>query len=123
MGAAGEAENTQKIQRLACDEALKRHILQTVLCVAADGDGHGRRILFLAAREVFPNLLIVIRDSAHAIRIASQALHTDGVFGEVWDELFDARHALVPDLMNSKKWHGLLAVSYTHLTLPTKRIV
>ena len=60
------------------------------------------------ARDVFPNLLLCIRDSAHAIRIAAKALHTDDVFGEVWHELFDGRHALVPDLMNSKKWHGLL---------------
>jgi len=97
-----------KTQPLACDEALKRHILQSVLVVAADGDSHGRRVLFLAAREVFPNVLLCIRDSAHAIRIAAKALHTDDVFGEVWHELFDGRHALVPDLMNSKKWHDLL---------------
>ena len=82
--------------------------MSTVLCLAADGDTHGRRAIFLAAREIFPNLLIVIRDPAHAIRIATKALHTDEVFGEVWHELFDARHALVPDLMNSQKWHNLL---------------
>ena len=63
---------------------------------------------FFAARELFPNLLLCIRDSAHAIRLAAQALHTDEVFGEVWQELFNGRHALVPDLMNSKKWHDLL---------------
>ena len=64
--------------------------------------------MFLAARELFPNLLLCIRDPAHAIRIAVKALHRDDVFGEVWHELFDARHALVPDLMNSPKWHDLL---------------
>ena len=50
----------------------------------------------------------MIRDPAHAIRIAIKALHCDDVFGKVWHELFDARHALVPDLMNSSKWHNLL---------------
>ena len=104
----GRRPGRRKTQPLACGEALKRHILQSVLVVAADGDGHGRRALFLAAREVFPNVLLCIRDSAHAIRLAAKALHTDDVFGEVWHELFDARHALVPDLMNSKKWHDLL---------------
>ena len=64
--------------------------------------------MFLAARDLFPNVLIVIRDPAHAIRIASKALHCDDVFGEVWHELFDARHALVPDLKNSDKWNNLL---------------
>jgi len=37
-----------------------------------------------------------------------QALHCDDVFGQVWHELFDALHALVPNLMNSAKWHNLL---------------
>ena len=88
-----------------------------MLVIAADGDSHGRRVLFLAAREVFPNVLLCIRDSAHALRIAAKALHTDDVFGEVWHELFDARHALVPDLMNSKKWHDLLvAVQESNVT-------
>ena len=64
--------------------------------------------MFLAAPDLFPNLLIVIRDAAHALRIAAKALHCDDVFGEVWDELFDGRHALVPDLKNSDKWHNLL---------------
>ena len=104
----GRHPKSRKLQPLACDEALKRHILQSVFVVAADGDAHGRRALFLAARDVFPNLLICIRDSAHALRLAAAALHADAVFGEVWHELFDARHALVPDLMNSKKWHDLL---------------
>ena len=113
----GRLPGRRKTQPLACDEALKRHILESVLVVAADGDGHGRRVLFLASREVFPNVLLCIRDSAHAIRKAAEALHTDDVFGEVWQELFDGRHALVPDLMNSKKWHDLLvAVQESNIT-------
>ena len=67
--------------------------------------------MFLAGRELFPNLLIVIRDPAHAIRIASKSLHCDDVFGEVWRELFDGRHALAPDIMNSDKWHNLFVVA------------
>jgi hypothetical protein len=52
---------------------------------------------------------LVIRDSAHAIRLAIKALHGDDAFGKVWHELFDKReHALVPDLMHSDKWHNLL---------------
>ena len=57
---------------------------------------------------MFPNVLLCIRDSAHSIRLAVKALHTDTVFGEVWQELFNKEHALVPDLMNSKKWHDLI---------------
>ena len=95
-------------QPLACDLDLKAHLLKTVTTIAADGASKERRALFLAVREMFPNLLIVIRDPAHAIRIASKALHCDDEFGKVWHDLFDSRHALVPDLMHSAKWHNLL---------------
>ena len=98
----------RRLQRLDCDEFLKAHVLKTVKVISADGASKERRAVFLAARDLFPNLLIVIRDPAHAIRIAIKALHCDDVFGEVWHELFDDRHALVPDLMNSRKWHNLL---------------
>ena len=54
------------------------------------------------------NVLIVIRDPAHSVLISSRALHCGDLFKEVWHELFDGRHALVPDLMNSSKWHNLL---------------
>ena len=64
--------------------------------------------MFLAAKDLFENVLIVIRDPAHALRIAAKALHCDDLFWEVWDELFNGRHALVPDLKNSEKWHNLL---------------
>ena len=92
---------------LACDDSLKSHIMRTVTSLSADGCPAARRALFLAGREVFPNLLIVIRDPAHAIRLAIQALHTDELFGEVWHELFGGSHALAPDLTNSQKWHNL----------------
>ena len=103
-------------QPLACDEALRDHILSSVKILAADGGSKERRAVFLAARELFPNLLIVIRDSAHAIRIAIKALHLDEVYGAVWKELFDKRHALVPDVMNSKKWENLfVAIQEEHV--------
>ena len=96
-------------QPLACDEELRNKLLRAVTCIAADGASKERRAILLAARELFPNVVIVIRDPAHAIRISCfKALHCDDVFQNVWHELFDGRHALVPDLMNSDKWHNLL---------------
>ena len=63
----------------------------------------------LATQELFPNVVLLLRDGAHALRIAiKDPLHFDGLFGEVWACLFDKRHALVPDVMNSKKWQDLL---------------
>ena len=104
----GRVQGQRGAQPLACDQDLKAHVMKSVTCIAADGAAKERRAVFLAARSLFPNLLIVIRDPAHALRIASKALHCDDVFGQVWRDLFDSRHALVPDLMNSSKWHNLL---------------
>ena len=108
----------RKAVPLACDESLKSHVMRTVTSLSADGAAKERRAVFLAARELFPNLLIVIRDPAHAIRLASQSLHCDDVFGEVWRELFDGRHALAPDIMNSAKWHNLFVAIQEDNVLP-----
>ena len=55
--------------------------MKTVTCISADGAAKERRAVFMAARDLFPNLLVVVRDPAHAIRIASKALHCDHVLG------------------------------------------
>ena len=103
---------------MACNENLKAHVMKTVSCMAADGASNERRAVFLAGRELFDRLLIVIRDPAHGIRIAMKALHRDKLFGKVWHELFDVRHALVPDLMNSEKWHNLVvAIQQDNITV------
>ena len=104
----GRVPGRRTPQPLACDEALKKHIREKVFCIAADGAAKERRAVFPTARELVPNVPIVIRDPAHAIRLAIKALHCDDVFGEVWHELFDKEHALVPNLMHSAKWHNLL---------------
>ena len=50
-----------------------------------------------------------MRDPAHALRIAvKHKLHRDYVCCEVWNEVFNKRHALVPDIMNSTKWQRIL---------------
>ena len=96
-------------QPLAVDIELKDHILKCTRALAADGASKERRALLLAAEEVFPNIVVLIRDAAHILRIAVRdPLHLDDLYGEVWTELFDKRHALVPDVMNSKKWQDLL---------------
>jgi len=101
-------KGTRGPQPLACDLDLKAHLMKTVSCVAANGGSKERRAVFLAVREIFSNVLIVIRDPAHAIRISMKAIHLDDVFGKVWEALFNAKHALVPDIMNSAKWASLL---------------
>ena len=101
----GRIRGRRGVQPLACDYDLLAHIKKTVLCVAADGGAKERRAVFLAVGEILSNCLLVLRDPAHALRLATQSLHSDDVFGQVWHDLFDSRHALVPDLMNSDKWN------------------
>ena len=94
---------------LAADIALKEHVRKCTRTFAADGASKERRALLLATKELFPNVVLLLRDPAHALRIAVRdPLHFDSLFGEVWNTLFDKRHALVPDVMNSKKWQDLL---------------
>ena len=79
------------------DQGLKDHILKIVHVISADGCPAERRALHLAAQRTFENMIELIRDPAHAIRIAMQSLHkNDDFFKEMWDELFDNKHSVVP---------------------------
>ena len=89
-------------QAAAMQIELKEHIRKHVRILAVDGASKERRVLELAAKDLFPNVILFIRDAAHALRIAvKNPLHYDDVLGEVWEAFFDKRHALVPDLMTS----------------------
>ena len=57
-------------QPLATDLLLKGHILRHTRVLAADGASKERRALLLAAKELFPNIVLLLGDSAHALRIA-----------------------------------------------------
>ena len=94
---------------MATDLQLKEHIRKCTRVLAAGGASKERRALLPAAEGLFPNIVLLLRDAAHALRIAVQnPLHFDELAGGVWAELFDKRHALVPDVMNSKKLQDLL---------------
>ena len=112
-------------QPLAPDLCLKDHILKNVRALAADGASKERRALARAVHHIFRKCKFLIRDPAHAIRIAvKNSLHADACFDEVWSEMFDKRHALAPDIMYSDKWRDLLTnvqkdTSVTAVRVPT----
>ncbi len=86
------------------DEELFSHVCSRVRALSSDGAAAERKALFLAASVLFPETMIVIRDMAHAVRIAAKRpLHMDDIFGRVWKELFDSKDALVPMIQNSGK--------------------
>ena len=98
-----------KGQPLAPDAVLKDHIIKHTTAFAADGGSAERRALFYAIRMVFAKCKLLIRDPAHALRIAyNKPLHADACFGEVWAELFDKEGALAPTITHSDKWNDLL---------------
>ena len=93
-----------------CDEALFKHLCGIVHFLASDGARSERKALFLAAKKLFPNAIYLIRDAAHAIRIACKVpLHCDDVFAQIWEEIANKKHALLPDIQNSEKLKAWLA--------------
>lgn len=53
-------------------------------------------------------------------RIAtSQPLVADAAFKKWWDDVFDSRHALVPDIKNSEEWTTKLILCQKVVTKAT----
>jgi hypothetical protein len=91
-----------------CAEELAR-FRKKVRVLTSDGGAAERRALFFEAQTFFYNVKYLIRDLAHAIRIATQVpLRIESMYKEVFEELMDKRHALIPDITNSGKWKKML---------------
>jgi len=58
-----------------------------------------------------PNMRLIIRDRAHIIRNSTRdPLLADATFNEFWEDMFNSKHALVPDLRNSDEWREKLLI-------------
>jgi len=81
------------------DTDLYEHILAHVRVVVVDGALQKVAVLL---REFMPNLILVMRDPSHMIRIAcKEPLVRTGRFEEQHARLFTARHALLKDIQFS----------------------
>ena len=91
------------------DTALVQHILFSVRHYISDGGSSVQRAGHMLAQGEMPNLILVQRDPAHFVRIASRdpPFCMDG-FNAQYDRLFNQRRALVPDIMNSTVWQARL---------------
>jgi len=98
------------IEKLCDGNAAKaKAICDKVVIAVTDGGAPAQKALKFLAAGSMPNLLWAGRDRAHAIRIATGgALTAEQHFKEWWDDVFDARHALVPDIRNSEEWTAKL---------------
>ena len=98
-----------KREACICNEAELLEFRKKVRILASDGGSSDRRALFLAAHEYFPNVYFVIEDPAHGLRIATvKPLQLESYIGEIQEEIFNKRHALIPDIQNSGKWRQML---------------
>ena len=69
----------------------------------------------LSQHSDLQNLIWVSADMAHQVRIASKdPLHANDNFKAQWDRLFNAKHALVPDIQNSEVWKSRLIAAQKH---------
>ena len=91
------------------DQELTDSICRKVRAGVADGAACAQKALKFLATGPMPNMLCLGRDWAHAISIATKgALQAEDDFREWWDDVFNARHALVPDIKNSEEWSEML---------------
>ena len=87
--AAGGASLDDKLQEAINDSVAA--FRNKVRIVAADGGAAERRAVFLAVQKSFPHADFVIRDAAHALRIAMyKPLQLESLYGEVYKELTSA---------------------------------
>ena len=92
-----------------CEDGLKEHILHHVRAYVSDGDAGALKVGRLLKERYMPNIVLLLRDPCHAIRIATRdPLHAETEFKKHWDDLYDNKHALIPDIQNSEVWRRKL---------------
>ena len=96
--------------------ALKQHIFRHVLTYMADGAAPAQKCGKLLRAGPLPHITLIIRDGAHALRTATQdPVKLQDEFGRFWSDIFDSRHALVPDIQNSHAWRSKLLLAQRHI--------
>jgi hypothetical protein len=91
------------------DTCLVEHIKAHIAVYVSDGAASALKVGRLLKHMHLPALLMCLRDPAHAVRIACKdPLHAEDRFGRHWRDIFDSRHALVPDIQNSDAWRAKL---------------
>ena len=109
------------------DSAAEADMLRKVKCIASDGGASERKLMFMTFRSICPGVAIILRDFAHAARIALQKPQQfDPEFNAVHTHLFNnganaKQHAVIPDIQYSSKLKDLLvAAQRTYLRIPAE---
>ena len=103
-------------------------MLSKVRCLSSDGGPSERKLMFRLVRTICPQVVLVIRDFAHAARIAVQRPQQfDPMFNAVHTHLFnnglsEKKHAVIPDIQYSDKLKDLLeSAQRVYLRIPASR--
>ena len=100
----------------AVDHELEKHILQRIYTYTADGGSTVQKCGMLLKAGLMPNISLLMRDTARTVCTSTEApAKLRGRFGEFWSEIFDKRHALVPDIQHSDAWQELLLRAQKHI--------
>ena len=90
-------------------EDMFQHLCTHVRALGSDGATKEVKTLYKLRQQLFPNAVVIIRDAAHAVRIAVRdPLLADCEFKAMWDLLFDGEHALIKDIHYSDKLRSKL---------------
>ena len=99
----------------ARDEDLFAHIRDSIATYTADGGSSVVKCGALLQAQL-PGLRLLVRDTAHMLRsTCNDPLTHVEVFADFWSDIFDARHALLPDLQNSEAWKAKLVMAQRHV--------
>ena len=80
--------------------------------LAADGSAAERKALRVVICRVCPNVILLVRDMAHAVRIAAKGpLQRGSEFELVWEDMFNRKGALVPEFQHSDKLKAAIQAS------------
>ncbi len=98
-----------------CDEPLVTHILDRVFTYVSDGASSALKCGRLLTQHC-KNLVWILRDPAHALRTSAESpIKLADCYASFWDDIFDKRHALVPDVQNSDAWRTKLMAMQRHI--------
>ena len=94
----------------AFDKDLFSHFESHTLVYASDGCPAALKTgLVLKDKDLLPALVCILRDPAHAVRIAAKdPLKADERFGSFWKQMFDSPHALIRDVEFSDQMRAKL---------------
>ena len=98
------------------DRVAAQAVLSKVHTFLGDGAASVQKCGALLRASACRNIAVILRDPVHAMRTStSEPLKRHGDFQAFWEDVFDKRHALVPDIQHSDAWRRRLVLAQNHV--------